>query len=94
LFIYLAIPFVCVTTYYAAALLSLHRPFDSARSQLRFSSLTSGGSLGDYLFSLVFVGYILVICLKDKIEPTFSTGMVSIMTLLIGFFSGLKLGGA
>ncbi len=42
------------------------------------------------LFVLVLISYVLIICLKSNIDSGVNTSLISIMTLLIGFFTGSK----
>ena len=42
------------------------------------------------LFVIVFIAYVSVICFKAITPEGFNTSMISILTLLIGFFTGTK----
>lgn len=43
------------------------------------------------LFIIVFISYVVIICIKTSVDPVINTGMFSLLSALIGFFTGSKI---
>ena len=56
----------------------------------KFSGQHTTSLIVAILFVFVLIAYVLIISLKANIDTGFNTSMISIMTLLIGFFTGNK----
>jgi hypothetical protein len=47
--------------------------------------------LATFLFTIVFIGLMIVVCRKDKLPDGLQTGLITLLGTLAGFFAGIKM---
>jgi hypothetical protein len=56
----------------------------------KFSGQHTTSLIIGLLFIVVFIGFIIIVCVKSTVDPIIYTGFFSILSGLIGFFTGTK----